>query len=38
LFVPRHGYLASAALLSGFYIFGSIVSVWKIRLLLARYE
>jgi O-antigen/teichoic acid export membrane protein len=31
LFVPRYGYLASAALLSSFYWVGSLVSVWKIR-------
>ena len=36
LFVPRFGYLASAALLSGFYWFGSIISVWKIRSLLSQ--
>jgi len=36
LLVPRYGYLASAALLSGFYIAGSIISVWKIRSLIAQ--
>ncbi len=34
LFVPRYGYLASAALLSAFYIAASLVSFAKVRLLL----
>jgi O-antigen/teichoic acid export membrane protein len=36
LLVPRYGFLASAALLSGFYIAGSIISIWKIRSLMAQ--
>jgi len=36
LLVPKYGYLASAALLSGFYIAGSFISVWKIRSLMAQ--
>ncbi len=36
LLVPRYGFLASAALLSGFYILGSIISVWKIHNLVAN--
>ena len=35
LFVPRYGYLASAALLSAFYIAASLISFAKVRLLLA---
>jgi len=38
LLVPRFGYLASAALLAGFYWVGSIVSVLKIRALIAQQE
>jgi len=38
LLVPQYGYLASAALLAGFYLVGSLVSVWKIRSLLSTYE
>jgi O-antigen/teichoic acid export membrane protein len=34
LFVPRYGYLASSALLSGFYWVGSIVNIIKIRILM----
>ena len=34
LFVPKYGYLASAALLSGFYIIGSISTVLKTRSLI----
>ena len=34
LLVPNYGFLASAALLSGFYVSGSIISVWKIRNLI----
>jgi O-antigen/teichoic acid export membrane protein len=36
LLVPKYGYLASAALLSGFYIAGSIISVFKIRNLMVN--
>jgi O-antigen/teichoic acid export membrane protein len=38
LLVPRYGYLASAALLSGFYWVGSLVSAWKIRSLFTQRE
>ena len=38
LLVPQYGYLASAALLAGFYLVGSLISVWKIRTLMSRYE
>ena len=38
LLVPLYGYLASAALLSAFYITGSFVSNWKIRSLLRERE
>jgi O-antigen/teichoic acid export membrane protein len=38
LLVPKYGYLASAALLAGFYLVGSLISVWKIRTLMSRYE
>jgi O-antigen/teichoic acid export membrane protein len=38
LFVPRYGYLASAALLAGFYWVGSLISVWKIRSLIPQGE
>jgi O-antigen/teichoic acid export membrane protein len=37
-FVPRYGYLASAALLSGFYWVGSLITVLKIRSLISRHE
>jgi O-antigen/teichoic acid export membrane protein len=37
-FVPKYGYLASAALLSGFYWAGSLVTVLKIRTLISRQE
>jgi O-antigen/teichoic acid export membrane protein len=38
IFVPIYGYLASAALLAGFYWTGSLISVWKIRSLIAERE
>jgi O-antigen/teichoic acid export membrane protein len=38
LLVPPYGYLASAALLAGFYWSGSFISVWKIRSLLSQRE
>ena len=38
LLVPTYGYLASAALLAGFYICGSLISGWKIRAELRRRE
>jgi O-antigen/teichoic acid export membrane protein len=38
LFVPRYGYLASAALLSGFYWAGSLASAVKIRSVMAQQE
>lgn len=38
LIVPQYGYLASAALLSGFYWFSSIFSVLKIRSLISEKE
>jgi O-antigen/teichoic acid export membrane protein len=38
LLVPRYGYLASAALLAGFYLIGSLISVWKIRSSIPRSE
>jgi O-antigen/teichoic acid export membrane protein len=34
--VPRYGYLASAALLAGFYWIGSLISVWKVYTLLPK--
>lgn len=37
-FVPRMGYLASAALLTAFYWTGSLVTVLKIRLLIGQKE
>jgi O-antigen/teichoic acid export membrane protein len=36
LLVPRYGYLASAALLTGFYWIGSLVTVWKVYTLLPK--
>lgn len=36
LLVPKYGYLASAALLSGYYIVGSLISAYKVRSLLAQ--
>lgn len=36
IFVPKYGYLASAALLSSFYIAGSIIYVLKIRTLIPQ--
>jgi len=36
LFVPRYGYLVSAALLAGFYWIGSFLNVIKIRSVLPR--
>jgi O-antigen/teichoic acid export membrane protein len=36
LLVPKYGYLASAALLSAYYITGSLISVYKARVLLAQ--
>jgi len=36
IFVSRYGYLASAALLSGFYWAGSIINVAKVRSLISR--
>jgi O-antigen/teichoic acid export membrane protein len=38
LLVPQYGYLASAALLAGFYLVGSLISVWKIRFLMSHNE
>lgn len=38
LFVPRYGYLASAALLAGFYWAGSLITVWKVFRLLPHEE
>ncbi len=38
IFVPAYGYLASAALLSGFYILGSLISALKVRLLIRGRE
>jgi O-antigen/teichoic acid export membrane protein len=38
LLVPQYGYLASATLLAGFYLVGSLISVWKIRSQMSRYE
>lgn len=35
IFVPRYGYLASAALLAAFYIVGSLIYVWRIRAVLS---
>ncbi|MFC2052908.1 polysaccharide biosynthesis C-terminal domain-containing protein [Chloroflexota bacterium] len=36
LLVPRFGYLASAVLLSGYYIANSIIYVFKIRSLMNK--
>lgn len=36
LLVPRYGYLACAALLTGFYWIGSLVTVWKVYTLLPK--
>jgi O-antigen/teichoic acid export membrane protein len=36
LLVPRYGYLACAALLTGFYWIGSLITVWKVYTLLPR--
>ncbi len=36
LLVPKYGYLASAALLSGYYIAVSLLSAYKVRSLLAQ--
>jgi O-antigen/teichoic acid export membrane protein len=38
LLVPRFGYLASAALLAGYYILSSVISTIKIRTLIAERE
>lgn len=38
LIVPKYGYLASAALLSGFYWFSSLFSVIKFRTLISEKE
>jgi O-antigen/teichoic acid export membrane protein len=38
LFVPRFGYLASAALLAGFYLFSVNLSVFKARSIISRRE
>ena len=38
LLVPRYGYLASAALLAGFYVLNSLISYWKVRSLLINRE
>ena len=38
LFVPKYGYLASAALLSSFYLFGSTIPALKIRSIMSRRE
>jgi O-antigen/teichoic acid export membrane protein len=38
LLVPRFGYLASAALLAGYYILSSVISTIKIRSLIAGRE
>lgn len=35
LLVPRWGYLASAALLAGFYLVGTALTVWKVLSLIA---
>jgi O-antigen/teichoic acid export membrane protein len=37
-FVPRLGYLASAALLTGFYWIGSLIAVLKVRQLVRQQE
>jgi O-antigen/teichoic acid export membrane protein len=36
LLVPRYGYLASAALLVGFYWIGTLITVWKVYALLPK--
>jgi O-antigen/teichoic acid export membrane protein len=36
LLVPSYGYLASAWLLTGFYVVGSIISVLKVRSILSK--
>jgi O-antigen/teichoic acid export membrane protein len=36
LFVPQYGYLAEAALLSAFYWASSLISVFKIRSVMAQ--
>jgi O-antigen/teichoic acid export membrane protein len=36
LLVPQYGYLACAALLTGFYWIGSFITVWKVYTLLPR--
>ena len=36
LLVPTYGYLASAALLAGFYWIGSLISVRKVYTLLPK--
>jgi len=38
LLVPRYGYLASAALLAGFYVLNSLISYWKVRSLMINRE
>lgn len=38
ILVPVYGYLASAVLLSGFYIVGSLISALKVRLLIRGRE
>jgi len=38
LLVPQFGYIASAALLTGFYWIGSLISVLKIRSLISQRE
>jgi len=37
-FVPKYGFLVSAALLSGFYWVGSLITVWKVRALVSQRE
>jgi len=36
LLVPRYGYLASAALLSGFYIVGVSICAWKALVIISK--
>ena len=38
LLVPQFGFIASAALLAGFYWIGSLISVVKIRSLISQRE
>jgi O-antigen/teichoic acid export membrane protein len=38
LLVPRYGYLASAALLSGYYLLGSLISAWKVRSIIRQQD